>query len=166
MNFCNTKITHMGFVVEDLMASIKEYHDKFGIGPWDILTFDERYIENVVLDGKEYPSYRIQISFCPNCPNLPCSMELIQPLDDRSTFAKYLREHGPGLHHLGIECKESYETVLKFMELQGMRIEQAALVSKGEACYFVDATKQFGTYFELQGRVADFTPPGPDATYP
>ena len=156
----------MGFVVQDLMESIREYNDFFGIGPWDILTFDERYIENVVLDGVAYPSYRIKVGFCPDCPNLPCAVELIQPLDDRSTFAKFLKERGPGLHHLGIQCDEPYEQVLKFLEAHDIPIEQSALVSKGENCFFVDAVKKFGTLFELQGRVADFTPPGPDATYP
>lgn len=51
--------------------------------------------------------------------------ELIEPKSDNSIYADFLKEHGPGLHHIALSTKnanskENYEEVMQKMAAQGI----------------------------------------------
>jgi len=50
-------------------------------------------------------------------PHKP-QIELIEPLDDRNPYAKWLADHGPGLHHLGFYV-DDVDTASETMERAG-----------------------------------------------
>ncbi|MBS3751371.1 MAG: VOC family protein, partial [Anaerolineales bacterium] len=72
-------IDHIAIVVEDLEEALKFWRDRLG------LALD--HIETVSSQG-------VKIAFLPVGNS---EVELIQPLDDKSGVAKYLRKKGPGM---------------------------------------------------------------------
>ncbi len=96
--FLNNGIAQVAILVPDLMAAIKHYHEDFGIGPWDIYTYQKPLVSQMTYHGKpaDY-AMRIGLSYLG-----PMRVELIQPLRGESVYADHIAEHGYGLHHFGL----------------------------------------------------------------
>jgi methylmalonyl-CoA/ethylmalonyl-CoA epimerase len=77
-----TLVDHIGFVVADLEAAIAHYRQSFGIEEWERISLPERHM---VIGAARLGETLI---------------ELIAPTSDEAAFAKFLREKGPGVHHI------------------------------------------------------------------
>lgn len=77
-----THVDHLGFAVSDLPQAIAFYRDSFGIDEWERIELPERHMAVAVarVGG--------------------VLIELISPTSEEASFAKYLREKGPGIHHI------------------------------------------------------------------
>ncbi len=89
--------------------------------------------------------------------------ELIEPLDERSTYARFLAEKGEGVHHVGLAVKD-YGAAVAEIEAKGRDV-----VFGGE--YNGVTFAYLGTDADLGVVTEIFSgPPGddqePDATYP
>jgi methylmalonyl-CoA/ethylmalonyl-CoA epimerase len=75
-------VDHIGFAVHDIDESITFYSAMFGITDWERMALPDRFMDVAVarVGG--------------------VLLELIAPTSDAAAFAKYLREHGPGMHHI------------------------------------------------------------------
>ena len=89
------QLGQISMVVEDVMETAKIWNDEYGIGPWGFLHFTEENMTSMSVHGKNVP-YAMDIALCNMYPNI--EIELIAPKDDRSIYAEFLREHGPGIH--------------------------------------------------------------------
>jgi hypothetical protein len=88
----------VALVVRDLQASMKTYVERYGIGPWEIYEFNPDTVENLTAQGESVEwSWRLGLARVGGV-----MWELIEPLDDRSTYAAFLAEHGEGVHHVGM----------------------------------------------------------------
>ena len=154
-----TGTLQVAVVVRDLDAAVRRHADDYGIGPWEIYEFNPSTVQDMVRDGEpaEY-AMRIALTMVGNL-----QWELIQPLDDRSIYADFLREHGEGLHHLGVAVKDYGET-LELMRGKGHTILQGGLYNRVEFAY-LSTERDLGFITEI----FDF-PAGlkqePDAVYP
>lgn len=75
-------IDHIGFVVADVDAAIAYYREAFGITEWERIALPARHADiGVAYVGETF-------------------IELIAPTSDEASFARFLREKGPGLHHI------------------------------------------------------------------
>jgi hypothetical protein len=74
-------------------------------------------------------------------------VELIQPLDERSIYAAFLREHGPGLHHVAVGGRPYGETLAAF-ERNGRRVIQGGLF-RGIRYAYVDTDRDLGGIVEV-----------------
>ena len=77
-----TQVDHIGMVVASIDEAIAFYQQAYGLSEWERISLPERMADIAVL-------------------HLPGTIvELIAPTDERAAFAKFLRERGPGLHHI------------------------------------------------------------------
>jgi catechol 2,3-dioxygenase-like lactoylglutathione lyase family enzyme len=91
-----TDILHAAVIVRDLDAAVRTYNDDYGIGPWYIYEFGPDTVENMTRDGKPAEfAWRLALAQVGGS-----FIELIQPLDDRSSYAEFLEAHGEGIHHI------------------------------------------------------------------
>jgi methylmalonyl-CoA/ethylmalonyl-CoA epimerase len=75
-------IDHIGFVVADVDAAVDHYRQSFGIESWERIALPERHADVAVA--------RLGDTL----------LELIAPTSDEASFARFLREKGPGIHHI------------------------------------------------------------------
>jgi len=102
-----TETMQIGIVVRDLEATIRRYEDNFGIGPWQVHQFKSEDVKEWFENGQPArPSTRIATAMVGRV-----QWELIQPLDDKSIFARFLAEKGEGVHHLAV-ATTNYDEVL------------------------------------------------------
>ncbi len=170
-----TTVEQVSFMVRDMDEAVKCFADYYGIGPWTIVNFghidgDEEYnrtavkIEDTVLEGKYVGVYAVRIGAC-TLPGL--QIELIQPLDDKSLFSKYIMENGPGGQHIAVDNTVSFANLMGIMAEGGYPLAQLAKIDDIEDCAFVDHMRTLGTYIELHQRPDDFTfPDVPVRMYP
>jgi methylmalonyl-CoA epimerase len=96
--FLKNGIAQVAIVVKDLEATVENYWTMFGIGPWHFYTYAKPLVKEMSYRGQP-AEYKIRIALSQLGP---LRIELIEPLDDRSIHAEFIKEHGYGVHHFGI----------------------------------------------------------------
>jgi methylmalonyl-CoA/ethylmalonyl-CoA epimerase len=100
-----TKIDHVGIAVPDLDAAIAFYRDTFGVVSVHEETNDEQGVREAMLavgDG----TTRIQ---------------LLAPLNEQSTIAKFIDRSGPGVQQLAYTV-EDIDAVSEQLRARGLRL--------------------------------------------
>ena len=77
-----TYVDHLGFAVREIEEAIEFYSRAFDIAGWERIAMPERHMAVAVA--------RVGDTL----------LELIAPTSEEATFAKFLRERGPGMHHV------------------------------------------------------------------
>jgi methylmalonyl-CoA/ethylmalonyl-CoA epimerase len=77
-----TVVDHIGFVVADVDAAVDHYRQAFGLEAWERISLPERHADIAVARLGE------------------TLLELIAPTSEEASFARFLREKGPGIHHI------------------------------------------------------------------
>jgi methylmalonyl-CoA/ethylmalonyl-CoA epimerase len=75
-------VDDIGFAVRDIEAAIAFYSATFGVTDWERIPLPERHMD--------VAAARVGDTL----------LDLIAPTSDEAAFAKYLRERGPGMHHV------------------------------------------------------------------
>jgi methylmalonyl-CoA/ethylmalonyl-CoA epimerase len=75
-------VDHIGFAVHDIDESIAFYAAMFGVTDWERIAMPERHMD--------VAAARVG----------GVLLELIAPTSEAAAFASYLRERGPGMHHI------------------------------------------------------------------
>jgi methylmalonyl-CoA/ethylmalonyl-CoA epimerase len=75
-------IDHIGFVVADLDAAVAYYRAAFGLEAWERIGLPERHADIAVA--------RLGDTL----------LELIAPTSAEASFARFLSDRGPGMHHI------------------------------------------------------------------
>jgi methylmalonyl-CoA/ethylmalonyl-CoA epimerase len=103
-----TGIDHVGIAVPDLDAAIKWYHDHLGMIVLHEEVNDEQGIREAMLSvrGAAVGSTQIQ---------------LMAPIDDSSTIAKFLDKRGPGLQQFAYRVSD-LDTLSNRLREQGVRL--------------------------------------------
>jgi len=108
-------VRQLGYIVENLEASVQAWSEQLGVGPWTI-------IRNVPL----HSVYRGQ----PSTPLIDLALsyrgdvqvELIQQLNDApSPYRAYIEQGRYGLHHTAFLC-EQIEADVQRAEAQGLQV--------------------------------------------
>ena len=103
------KISHICMVVKDMDKSIKTYEEVYGIGPWIMGGKDDfKYIPGTTYVHGKQVDFNGRLAIC-SMYNV--DLELIQPMDENSHYAEFLREHGEGMHHIFVEVDNKDEFV-------------------------------------------------------
>jgi methylmalonyl-CoA/ethylmalonyl-CoA epimerase len=106
-----TETMQIGIVVRDLDMAMHRYEQDYGIGPWQVHQFQPGEVkewreEGRVVEGGAKTRFAAAMVG-------KVQWELIQPLDDTSTFAKFLAEKGEGVHHIAVAIPSgNYEQTL------------------------------------------------------
>jgi methylmalonyl-CoA epimerase len=127
-----TEIDHVAIAVRDLDVAVEWYRQMFGA------TVAHR--EVVDRDGVEEALLKVADSY----------VQLLTPVTETSTVARYLERNGEGIHHVGYrvdDCGAALET----LKQHGARVidEHPRPGSRGTTVAFVHPTAAFGTLIEL-----------------
>jgi methylmalonyl-CoA/ethylmalonyl-CoA epimerase len=127
-----TEIDHVAIAVTDLEAAIAYYRDTFGA--------EVAHREVVESDGVEEALLRVADSY----------VQLLTPTHDDSPVARYLRNRGEGLHHIGYRVDDC-AAALDAVKARGGRVidEVPRPGSRGTTVAFVHPKGAFGTLIEL-----------------
>lgn len=104
------KICHLGIIVPDVEKASKIYEEVLGIGPWKIEDSAPFFADKLV-NGK--PGMNVRNALFKGDGY---EIELIMPLDDESVYAEWLKEKGPGLHHIKFETENSHAEICSQIE--------------------------------------------------
>jgi 4-hydroxyphenylpyruvate dioxygenase-like putative hemolysin len=137
------RVDQVGLVVKDLQKSMEHYWNDFGIGPWDIFTFEAPLIQDMTIRGKP-ADYRMKLALT-RLGKL--TIELIQPLEGNTTYKEFLEEKGEGIHHLGVFVEDMDEGIARLKE-QGIEVIQSGRFPDGGYAY-MDTEERLGAIFEL-----------------
>ena len=155
-----TNTLQIGVVVNDVDAVVRRFADDYGIGPWKIFVFSPDSVDDMIVDGKAQ-NYSMRIAMG-NIGGV--QFELIQPLDDISDYARFLREHGKGLHHIAF-ADNGYDETMKFFQGRGHEVLQGGNWL-GAGYTYLDTRKDLGFRAEIYNWDPNFQWPEPEHTYP
>ena len=151
MNTQFARFLQIGIMVEDIEATIKRYEEQYGIGPWNLIDFGPGMFPQMLVDGKP-GMLETRNAFC---KVYGFELELIQPVTQDSPHAKWLREHGPGIHHIAVVTRDGFKDVLAEHErLTGRKPwihckEDNGLDGEGMEFAYLDLAKELGMMIEI-----------------
>lgn len=130
-------IDHIGVVVENIDEAIKFYTEKLGM----------KLVHQEVL-----PDRGIKVAFLTGTHG-ETAVELLEPInheDMNNTVAKFLKNRGPGLHHLAVRV-ENIEESLKDLQAKGLQLVDKAPRpgARGHLVAFVHPKSVMGVLLEL-----------------
>lgn len=154
-----TNLLQVAVVVRDLEVTMRTYWEEYGIGPWQIYEFNADTVQDMIRDGRP-AAYAARLGLTTIGD---VSLELIQPLDGDSIYADFLREHGEGLHHVGLEVPD-YAKALAALESTGHRNLTGGLYN-GVKYAYLSTEQDLGFISEIFDWPAGLVQE-PDAVYP
>jgi methylmalonyl-CoA/ethylmalonyl-CoA epimerase len=133
------KVDQIALVVRDLDATVREYWERLGIGPWTIVTFGPDTVRELSYRGRP-STLRMRAAFAMT-DNV--QLEIIESLEGPNIYEEFLAAHGEGVHHLGVRVPD-------------VRAAVAGMVARGyvviQAGYGTGASGEGGfAYFETEG---------------
>lgn len=153
-------VLQVGVVVKDLYASLKKYYEDYGIGPWVIYEFNPSSVKNMIIRGKRV-DYAMRLALC-NIGTV--QWELIEPLDDISVYAEFLKKHGEGIHHCSMGVDSYKDTAKGIKELGNIILQEG--VWFGFTYTYFDTEKDLSFVAEIYDVPEGWQWPEPDDVYP
>lgn len=96
-------IDHIGFAVHNIDDAVAYYSQTFGITEWERIPMPERHMDVAAARMGD------------------TLLELIAPTSDEAAFAKYLREKGPGVHHIAYRV-DDINAAMSELSSRGVRL--------------------------------------------
>jgi len=164
-----TGINHVGVATADVDRAVRTWVDRCGVAPWSLYRYDASNMSAAV-DG-EATDFAMRVALCNVSPTT--RIELIQPLDDRSPYARSLAERGGAdhVHHLRLDVG-NYEAADGRLRSLGLhRVMDAEFAgAPGTAAKFAGTyygtADELGVIVEIGGAQPGFEMPEPEAVYP
>ncbi|OBK68744.1 methylmalonyl-CoA epimerase [Mycobacterium colombiense] len=103
-----TAIDHVGIAVADLDAAIAWYHDTLGMILVHEEVNEEQGIREAMLAVRGAPAGTAQI-------------QLMAPIDESSTIAKFLDKRGPGIQQMAVRVSD-LDALVEQLRDQGVRL--------------------------------------------
>ena len=117
-----TKVTQIGMTTANLEEKIANLA-KVGIAPFEIVVDTQKGLGAPASNTKYFgvpTDIDVRVAIC-MLDGL--EIELIQPMDDKGTYAEHLRTHGEGyIHHLAIKTDDNMG-FRQIMKAEGIRSE-------------------------------------------
>src|ERR1700704_952909 len=122
-----TEIDHVAIAVNDLEAAIDYYERAYGV--------EVEHREVVERDGVEEALLKVADSY----------VQLLTPIRDDSTVAKFLERKGEGIHHVGYRVDDCAAALERVKAEGGMVIDEAPRPgSRGTTVAFIHPKTAFG----------------------
>ena len=153
-----TETLQVAIIVRDLDKAVRTYWDDYGIGPWSIYEFNPDTVEGMHQDGEPIDaSWRLALTMVGSC-----MWELIEPLDDRSDYARFLAEKGEGVHHVAVGLP-SFDGFVERTKAKGEKLVLGGTYNGVTFAYF-PTKDDLGVVTEGFSAIPEGQEP--DATYP
>lgn len=150
-------VAQICIIVPDLEAAVKNYWERFGIGPWHFYTYGKPLVKRMTRHGKpaEY-KMKVALSYIGKM-----RIELIEPLEGDTVYQEFVDKHGYGVHHLGV-LTDSMDESLRMARESGLEMTQdgAGFGPDDDGHYaYLDTEYLLGTTIELIERPKRRNPP-------
>ena len=145
--FLNDGIAQVAILVQDLDRTVENYWTMFGIGPWHFYTYGRPLVKEMSYHGQR-ADYKMRIALSQIGP---LRFELIEAKEGDSIYQDFIREHGYGVHHLGVLVEDMTNALVQ-AQSAGLDMIQdgSGFGLDGDGHYAYLATeKQLGVTFEL-----------------
>ena len=132
------KIDHIGIAVERIDEQIPFYRDVLGLSYEGTEVLADR--------GLKVAFFRIG----------EVSLELLEPVDDRSAVASFIRKKGPGIHHIAFRSDDIHQDIEK-VRSSGLRMidDEPKPGAHGSRVAFIHPKTTFRVLMELVSRAED-----------
>lgn len=136
----------VGIVVRDAEAKFKMFEkylgaDRSTVEITDTLAPGTRF-KNLTMDGEPLTFHTKFLIF----PLSNIEIELIQPLDDKGPYAKFLAEHGEGVQHFNIELDDQDKFHRIMEEISAADVTSGQL--ENTSYRYFDTREAFGVILE------------------
>lgn len=98
-----THVDHLGFAVRNIDEAVAFYSRAFGVVEWERIEMPERHMQVAVTRVGE------------------TLLELIAPTSEDASFAKFLNERGPGMHHIAYRV-DDIQAALADVKARGVQL--------------------------------------------
>lgn len=145
--FLKNGIAQVAFLVKDLEKTVENYWTMFGIGPWHFYTYGKPLVRQMSYRGSP-ADYKMRIALSQIGP---LRIELIEAKEGDSIYADFIKEHGYGVHHLGI-LVDDMENALAQTNSAGLTMIQdgSGFGLDGDGHYvYLDTEEALGVTLEL-----------------
>jgi catechol 2,3-dioxygenase-like lactoylglutathione lyase family enzyme len=155
--FFRNGVAQVALVVENLEKAVEQYRKLFGIEEWHFYTYGKPLVKKMTYRGKpaDY-KMRVALSYLGSM-----RIELIEPLEGDTVYAEFVREHGYGLHHLGVLVDDMTQAIEQ-ANAAGLSVtmDGAGFGRDGDGHYaYLDTEDLIGTTVELIERPKHRVPP-------
>ena len=117
------KFCQIGFVCNDIKKTMDNYIEYLNIGPWLVLDFENKYLDNFKVNGKviEKP-YKFIVALA-NAGNI--QFELVQQVYGEVEYQDYIERRGEGLQHIKEEMTlDDIKNKIEFFKSKDIDIAQ------------------------------------------
>ena len=161
-----TGINHVCIATRDLDRAVRTWADRYGVGPWSIYTKDASNMTASVDGAPTEFAMRVALAWLPSGARI----EIIEPLDERSPYARSLADRGGAdhLHHVRFDVADYEEAAGRLRGLGLAEILDARFAGSGGSfagTYFATES-ELGLLVEVGGAPAGFAMPPPERVYP
>lgn len=122
-----TNLSHVGIAVKDAEKTAKWMSSIWNIGTPQIFDYSPKASD--LIAGEPFSVRIVNIKFG------AYPIELLQPLDNKSIWAKFIEEKGEGIHHVAMGVS-NYDQMVDMMKAQGHPLLVAAVFEGEKWCYF------------------------------
>lgn len=157
------EVVQISFATHDLDRLMQTWNDKYGVGPWEVLDFTADRMTDCTVDGQP-ATFGMRLARAKLGHHVV--IELMEPLDNESIYARSLGEHNGADHVHHIMCTTGdYDATLAHYQAMGVGNSMGGNFNGLEFAY-LDTVKDLGIWIELSKVPNDFTIPPADAVYP
>lgn len=121
-----TDLLHIGVAVKDAEKTVQALSRIWGLADPEIFDYEPKEGELIVGQSFKVRVVSFQLG--------PVRIELLQPLDDLSIWAKFIDDRGEGIHHVAFGVSHYDETVDKF-KAEGHKMLASASFNGTRWCY-------------------------------
>jgi methylmalonyl-CoA/ethylmalonyl-CoA epimerase len=136
-------LSHVGIAVKNAEQTAKLLSSIWNIGSPEVFDYWPKADDITV--GEPFGVRLVFIKFG------PLTVELLEPLDNKSIWASFIEQKGEGIHHLAFGVS-NYEEMVKILSDQGHPLLVAATFEGCRWCYF--DTSPGGTVIEFREEYA------------
>lgn len=122
-----TNLSHIGVAVKDAEATVNVLSKTWNIGTPE--AFDYWPQADELIAGEPFGVKLVFVKFGPH------TYELLQPLDDKSIWSRFIAEKGEGIHHVAYGVS-NYDELVEAYTAQGHPLLVAAVFNGCRWCYF------------------------------
>ena len=143
-----TKIDHICIVTRDIKALLKRYEEVYGLTGFFLVDGEKgldptKKAQNLTTRGVK-TDYNFSLS---SGMIGDIRIEIVQPLDDKSDYALFLKEKGEGIHHVGVQVDT--ERMREIMQERGVGELATGTVRGNIDFVYYDTTPEIGMNIEV-----------------
>jgi len=126
------KINHVAIVVDDIDSALRFWRDGLGM--------DVTHVEDL-------EDQKVVVAFLPAGE---AEIELVKPTDENSGVGRFLKKHGPGMHHICFEV-DDIVSYLDHLKTKGVRLinDEPVIGAGGKLVAFIHPESTHGVLIEL-----------------